>query len=100
MVREDAFCEYSLFFTIIIGAIIGTKSFIIHEENSKEINITLAFTKSEEDYRQILLTLFSILSQNTDEFQKQVQTLESFHPLISRYRQELQPACLYLEFRG
>ena len=34
---------------------------------------------------QILLTLISIFSQNIDEFQKQVQTLESVHPLISKY---------------
>ena len=43
--------------------------------------------KSEEDYSQILLTLISIFSQNMDEFEKQVQTLESVHPLISKYRQ-------------
>ena len=29
----------------------------------------------------------SIFSQNMDEFEKQVQTLESVHPLISKYRQ-------------
>ena len=43
--------------------------------------------KSEEDFRQILLTLISIFPQNMDEFEKQVQTLESVHPLISKYRQ-------------
>ena len=42
--------------------------------------------KSEEDFRQILLTLISIFPQNMDEFEKQVQTLERFHPLISKYR--------------
>ena len=41
------------------------------------------------------------------EFEKQVQALESVHPLISKYRQAgekplsyIQPACLYLEIRG
>ena len=44
------------------------------------------------------------------EFEKQVQTLESVHPLISKYRQAgekklgcasyFQPACLYFEIRG
>ena len=64
----------------------------------------------EEDDSQILLTLMSIFSQNMDEFEKQVQTLETVHPLISKYRQTgrknsaapsyFQPACLYLEIRG
>ena len=39
------------------------------------------------DYSQILLTLISIFSQNIDEFEKQVQTLESVHLLISKYGQ-------------
>ena len=41
----------------------------------------------EGDYSQILLTLISSFSQNMDEFEKQVQTLESVHPLIYKYRQ-------------
>ena len=54
-----------------------------------------------------MLTLILIFSQNIDEFEKQVQTLESVHPLIStRNTDKLgcasysQPACLYLEIRG
>ena len=39
----------------------------------------------EEDYRTE--RLISIFSQNIDDFEKQVQTLESGHPLISKYRQ-------------
>ena len=35
----------------------------------------------------MLLTLISIFSQNIDDFEKQVQTLESVHPLISKNRQ-------------
>ena len=36
---------------------------------------------------QILLTSISMFSQNIDELKKQVQTLESVHTLISKYRQ-------------
>ena len=48
--------------------------------------------------------------KNMDEFEKQVQTLQSVHPPISKYRQAVkkklgcvsyfQPACLYREIRG
>ena len=43
--------------------------------------------KSEEDHSQILQTLILIFSQNIDEFEEQVQTLESVHPeyQIQRY---------------
>ena len=34
-----------------------------------------------------LVYLISIFTQNMDEFEKQVQTLESVYPLISKYRQ-------------
>ena len=40
------------------------------------------------DYSSNLQTLISIFAQNMDEFEKQVQTLESVHPLISKYRQD------------
>ena len=70
----------------------------------------ISISKSEEDYSHIFLTLMSIFSQNIDEFEKQVETLESVHPLISKCRQAgkkklgfalcFQPACLYLEIRG
>ena len=36
---------------------------------------------------KLQLTLISIFSQNMYVFEKQVQTLESVHPLISKYRQ-------------
>ena len=35
----------------------------------------------------MITTLISIFSQNMDEFEKQVETLESVYPLISKYRQ-------------
>ena len=47
----------------------------------------LLIWNGSQDYSQILLPLISIFSQNIDEFEKQVQTLESVHPLISKYRQ-------------
>ena len=57
-----------------------------------------------ENYSQILQTLILTFSQNMDEFEKQVQTLENVHHLMSKYRQGcasyFQPACLYLEIRG
>ena len=38
-------------------------------------------------------------SQNFEKFEKQVQTLESVHPLISKYRQAVKKTRLYLEVR-
>ena len=47
----------------------------------------ISIQKSEEVNIQILRTLISFFFQNIDEFQKQVQTLDSVHLLISKYRQ-------------
>ena len=56
-----------------------------------------------------MITLITIFSQNMDEFEKQVPTLERAHPLISEYKQaglkknktRLQATSfLYLEIRG
>ena len=53
--------------------------------------------------------LISIFSQIINEFEKQVQTLESVYPLISIHIEAglkknsfsyFQPACQYLEIRG
>ena len=44
------------------------------------------YLKIEERlYSQILLALISIFSQNMDEFEKQIRTLESVHLRISKY---------------
>ena len=60
----------------------------------KLINNTLIFKqylkKSEDDCSQIFLNLILIFYQNMDELGKQVQTLESVHPLIFKYRQACQ----------
>ena len=39
-----------------------------------------------ENYSQILQTLILTFSQNMDEFEKQVQTLENVHHLISKFQ--------------
>ena len=60
-----------------------------------------------------MITLITIFSQNMDEFEKQVPTLERAHPLISEYKQAglkkkklgckrvvFSTSFLYLEIRG
>ena len=54
---------------------------------SSKYNFPLRFLHIGEDYSQILLGFILIFSQNINEFQKQVKTLESVNLLISKYRQ-------------
>ena len=51
-----------------------------------------------EDYINILLAFILIFSQNINEFEKQVKTLESVNVLISKYRQpgkKLRAPCIF-----
>ena len=58
---------------------------------SNKTNLILGFSSP-------LTSIFSLNSMN--EFEKQVQTLESVHPLISKYRQPKLTSTSVIEIRG
>ena len=60
---------------------------IIHEENSKEINISNQYSEIGGRLQPNFVNFNLKFPQNMDGFEKPVKKLESVDPVISKYRQ-------------